>query len=374
MKVCVDIQSAVAQRAGVGRYTKCLAEALAIYKARDDELMLAYLDFKRHGAPFQAPGAQFKAVRLCPGRVAQYCWKTFNWPPYNWLTGNSADVYHFPNFIIPPLAHGRSVVTVHDVSFLRHPEFAEARNLAYLKAKIRQTVTRADAILTDSQFSANEIIELLGVAPERVYAIPLGITPPPPRPTPARIRALLKTLGLERPYLLAVGTIEPRKNLAFLVDVFEAMKDFDGDLAVVGMPGWQTGPILERMHTSSKARRILQLGYQPDETLEALYANARALVFPSLYEGFGLPPLEAMARGTPVVASGIEVLREVLGTSALMMNGFDANEWATAISALLRDEGARTRLSAEGRQQAARFTWEVTARKTWEIYRQVGIQ
>ena len=370
MKVCVDIQAAVAQRAGVGRYTKCLVEALAGCKGRNDELTLAYLDFKRHGTPFPAPGARFKAVRFCPGRMAQYCWKTFNWPPYDWLAG-PADVYHFPNFIIPPLTRGRSVVTIHDVSFLRHPEFAETRNLAYLNAKIRQTVTRADAILTDSQFSANEITELLGVKPDRVHAIPLGITPPPPTPTPERVRALLQALGLDRPYLLAVGTIEPRKNLAFLVDVFEAIKDFDGVLAVVGMPGWKVEPIIARMRTSPMAGRILQLGYQPDETLGALYAGAEALVFPSLYEGFGLPPLEAMARGTPVVASGIKVLREVLGESARMVNGFDAGEWASAIGALLRNRGERARLSEAGRRQAARFTWEITAQKTWGVYREV---
>lgn len=369
MKVCFDIQAAVAQRAGVGRYTKCLAEALAGCRENDDELILAYMDFKRRGPPFPAPGARFKAARFCPGRLAQYCWRTFDWPPYNLLAG-SADVYHFPNFIIPPLARGRSVVTIHDVSFIRHPEFAETRNLAYLNARIRLTVGRADAILTDSLFSAREIVELLGAAPERVHAIPLGITPPPPPPEQAR--ALLQAAGLNRPYILAVGTIEPRKNLAFLVDVFEAMKDFDGCLAVAGMPGWKVEPILARMRGSKRAGDIRLLGYQPEETLNALYAGAEALVFPSLYEGFGLPPLEAMARGTPVVASGIPVLREVLGNGALMIDGYDAKEWAAAICALAGDREARARLSAEGRRQAARFTWETAARETWKVYRQVA--
>ena len=371
MKVCVDIQAAVAQRAGVGRYTKCLAEALAATRRPGDELTLARLDFKRLGPPFPAPGARFKAVRFCPGRLAQYCWKTLGWPPYNLLAGR-ADVYHFPNFIIPPLTRGRSVVTIHDASFIRHPEFAESRNLSYLNANIRRTAARADAILTDSRFSAREIIELLGAAPERVHAIPLGIAPPPAPPPPERMQALLQAAGVHRPYLLAVGTIEPRKNLAFLVEVFEAMKDFDGCLAVAGMPGWKFEPIMARMRASPRASRILLLGYQNDETLNALYAGAEALVFPSLYEGFGLPPLEAMARGTPVVASGIDVLREVLGTGALMIAGFDAGEWAKAIGGLLRDQEARARLSEDGRRQAARFTWETTARETWEIYRQVA--
>ena len=224
--VCMDIQAGVAQRAGVGRYVQKLVEQLGACAAPSDELRLFFFDFQRQGLPLVAPGAVQRACRWVPGRYVQAAWKRLHFPPFDWLAG-AADVYHFPNFIVPPLTRGKAVVTIHDVSFLRFPEAAEPRNLAYLKAKIRDTVARADAIITVSAFSGREIQELLGVPAEKIHPILHGLPPEFRRPTREAIAAARQQLGLERPYLLSVGTLEPRKNFPFLVEIVHAVKQHD---------------------------------------------------------------------------------------------------------------------------------------------------
>jgi glycosyltransferase involved in cell wall biosynthesis len=370
MRICVDIQAAVAQRAGVGRYTQQLVEHLG-EAAGVDRLSLFYFDFQRGGLSFPTPHAEQRAVRWCPGRLAQQAWKRWNWPPFDWFAG-PADLYHFPNFTIPPLSRGRKVVTIHDMSFVRFPEFTEERNLRHLTTVIRHTADQADAIITVSHFSAAEVESLLNVPRERIHPIHLGVSSAYGRPTADRIEAMRRRYGLSRPYLLTVGTLEPRKNLPFLVDVFEDLKTFDGDLVVAGMRGWKFEPILERLRTSAKSARIRYLEYVDEADLPALYAAAELFVLTSHYEGFGLPPLEAMACGTPVVSSTGGSLPEILGQAAVTLPTFDRSLWAEAVTRLLGDTARRASLTRAGLQHAAGFTWRETARRTFDVYRKVS--
>jgi len=367
VRVCIDIQSAVAQRAGIGRYTLQLAQRLGRHTT-DDELVLTYFDFRRAGLPFDAPGARQHPIRWCPGRAIQWAWKRFDWPPYDSLAG-AADVYHFPNFILPPLRSGRTVVSIHDLSFIRYPEFAEEKNLRYLSARIHDTVQRADAIITISEFSATELSDLMKVERSRVHPIHLGIADDFAGSSVQRDATALAELGIQQPYLLTVGTVEPRKNLPFMVDVFERLEAFDGQLVIAGMRGWKCEPILDRMRNSSRAEDIRYVQYVPDEDLPALYANAELFLLTSHYEGFGFTPLEAMSCGTPVLSSAGGSLPEVLGDAAVIVDGFDADLWAIRAQELLTDNTLRDRLVAEGRKRAARYTWEDTVRKTWDVYR-----
>ena len=371
MKVCLDIQAALGQRAGVGRYVRELLGHLGA-GAGADRIAAFYFDFKRSGMEAVPPDVEMRACRWMPGRAAQAAWKRLGWPPYDWLAG-AADLYHFPNFIRPPLSRGKkSVVTIHDVSFLRMPETTEAKNLAWLSAEIHRTAKSADAILTDSHFSAQEICELLPVPPEKVHPVWLGLPSFGPPPSPEAVTRTRKTLGLEKPYLLMVGTIEPRKNVPLLVKAYEALRGFDGDLVLVGGLGWKTGPTLRAISESPRQTGIKLLRNLGDEPLAALYAGAAAFVFPTRYEGFGFPPLEAMGRGTPVVAARNSSLPEVLGAAAEWVDGFDAEEWASKIGAVLGDSARAARLRAAGLEQAKKFTWAETARKTWEIYRRLA--
>ena len=369
MRVCLDFQPATAQQAGVGRYTQLLARHLPA-AAGADELVLCYFDFRRNGRVSAPPGAGLKAVHWCPGRLAQAAWKIIGWPPYDAFSG-PAEVFHFPNFILPPCRSGKTVVTIHDVSFLRHPDYAEERNCAYLTSRIRDTIARADAIVTDSEFSAREICDLLAVAPDRVRVIPLAISDEFTPPNADAVEQFRRENQLDAPYLLCVGTIEPRKNHAFLLDVFEKLSRYDGRLVIAGMPGWKYGPIFERFEKSPRADRITYLRYVAPRDLPALYSGADLFLFPSHYEGFGLPPLEAMACETPVVASTAASLPEVLGNAALLMDTGDSDQWASEIQSLLESAERRAVLIDAGRKQVARFSWATTAQRTWDVYREV---
>lgn len=369
MQVCLDIQSALAQRAGVGRYTRELALHLAATARPGDDLSLFYFDFKRRGCDFTPPGTSTRAVTWLPGRIVQKAWKTIHQPPFNWFAG-AADVYHFPNFIRPPLSHGRSVTTIHDAAFLRFPDTIEVRNYHYLTRCIRQTVDRSDAIICVSAFTARELEELLGVPADRLRAIPSGLSPHHRRASDDAIAATRHRLHLDRPYLLSVGTLEPRKNYPFLIDVFERLP-FDGDLVIAGMKGWKTDGIFERRDASPKRERIRLLEYVDEADLAPLYSGADLFVLPSIYEGFGFPPLEAMQCGTPVAAAATGSLPEVLGDAALLIDHFHLDGWIEALTSLLGDTNRRADLVARGTQQVTRYTWENTARATWDVYRSV---
>ncbi|NCC52809.1 MAG: glycosyltransferase family 1 protein [Spartobacteria bacterium] len=369
MRICVDIQSAVAQRAGVGRYTSSLVEELPRL-AGDDDIQCFFFDFQRKGLPVNVPRAHLRVNRWLPGRLAQKAWKTLAWPPFNWLAG-PADLYHFPNFILPPLTHGRSVVTIHDLAFLRYPETIEPRNLRYLSARIRDTVERADAVITVSEFTARELCELLQVPRARVFSIHEGLSSRIARPEAPAITSMKERYGLEQPYLLFVGTLEPRKNIPFLIDVFEHLQE-DVSLVIAGMRGWKDEPIMERIRTSPKAGQIHYLSYVPEGDLPALYAGAELFVFPSIYEGFGFPPLEAMACGTPVISSAAGSLPEVLHPAASIMNDFCAEAWAAHIQTLLTDETLRGAMRRDGIEHVRKYTWASCAQQTWDVYRQVG--
>ncbi len=369
MHVCLDIQSALAQRAGVGRYTRHLAEHLAETRG-SDSLGLFYFDFKRRGCDFAPRAAVQNAVTWIPGRLVQKAWKTVHFPPFDWFAGR-ADVYHFPNFIRPPLAKGRSVVTIHDAAFLRFPDTIEVRNYHYLTRCIKRTVERSDAIICVSEFTARELQELLGVPASRLKAIPSGLSPHLRRADVAAISATRQRLRLDRPYLLSVGTLEPRKNYPFLIDIFERLP-FDGDLVIAGMKGWKTDGIFERCGASPKRDRIRLLQYVDEADLAPLYSGAELFVIPSIYEGFGFPPLEAMQCGTPVVSAATGSLPEVLGDAALMVADFALDAWVSAISTLLADTARREELVRRGDQRTALYTWERTAQKTWDVYRSLA--
>ena len=365
VRVCIDIQAAVAQRAGVGRYTKMLAEHLEPLAAGDD-LAMFYFDFAGKSSRIAAGRAEEKANRWLPRRWLQQCWSRLDWPPFDAFAG-PADLYHFPNFIRPPLRRGKSIVTIHDVAFLRHPETVEAKNQAFLTGQIRKTVERSDAIITVSNFIADEVQSLLGVPREKLFPIHLGLTDYP-QSTPQQLAEFHSSCSLRRPYLLHVGTIEPRKNHQLLIEIFERL-DFDGDLVLAGMKGWKSEPIFERIRQSPAAERIRYIDYLPEPNLGDLYRGAAALVFPSIYEGFGLPPLEAMRCGTPVVSSSAGSLREVLGNGARLVDGYDPTDWTDAVSEVLSNPDPWI---DAGRSAAAAYRWQTTAEKTWELYRQVA--
>ena len=372
MKIALHLQAAVTQQAGVGRYTKELAKHLLDLLDDHTQLRLDYFDFRRNAQipPELHEHPSLHPIRYMPGALAQKTWNYFGFPPYDVLHGK-ADLYHFPNFLAPPCKTGKRIVTIHDLSFMRFPEYTEAKNLRFLTKGIHRTAQQADAIMTISKFSAQEVINLLHVPEQRVFTTHLGVSPSFIKPSADYMDAFRARHNISRPYLLTVGTVEPRKNLPFLISLFEKMKDYDGDLIIAGGLGWRYEPILQQMQASPRAKQIRRIGYMPEADLTALYAGADAFVLPSHYEGFGLPPLESMACQTPVVTSNGGSLPEVVQDGAIVLDHFDPDAWEQTLYRILSDRTEREALIQRGLQVAGQYSWEQTAKQTLAVYRKV---
>ncbi len=286
-------------------------------------------------------------------------------------------VLHSPSFFAPLARTAtRHVLTVHDVTFFTMPEaHNRLRRSRAFRAGVLASARRADRVLVPSRSVAAELRRVApDLAPDAVTVVPLGISRhlgPRAAGDVARVRA---RLGLQRDYLLHVGTLEPRKNLDVLLDAYERVVRDDRcalDLALVGRTGWDCARLIERMRSPTLASRVHHLGYVSDDDLALLYAGARLFVFPSAYEGFGLPPLEAMTCGAPVLASPAGGLAENLEGAAELVEP-TAEAIASAVLRLTADPAALNALRVAGLERARRFTWEVTARATHDCYRAVA--
>lgn len=280
-----------------------------------------------------------------------------------------ADVFHGTLNVVPLACPIPSVVTIHDLAFIRFPQTFRAYNRTYLDFATRLTARRAARILTVSEHTRREVIGLLGVPPERVVVTPNAARAhfrPPPIGAIDQLRA---RHGLPERFLLYVGTLEPRKNLTTLLEAFaEVARRTDATLLIGGGKGWLYTPIFERLAALGLRDRVRFVGYIDEEELPLWYAAATVFVFPSIYEGFGMPPLEAMACGTPVVTSNTSSLPEVVGDAGIMVDPHDAAALAAALTQLLNDADLRADLRTRGLQRAARFTWSTTAERTLRAY------
>ncbi len=370
MRICMDYQPAVAQCAGIGRYTRVLASEMARLLSREDTLSLFYCDFRRKSNALEIAGAETVAFRALPGAVMQKLWHYAGFPPFNWIAGD-ADVYHFTNFTTKPLTQGKSVVSVHDMSFERFPQFAEKRNLSYLRAGIRRSVQSADAIITISEFSKGEIETLLPESRGKVSVTHLGIGSEFSIASREEVETVKKRFGLTRPYLMTVGTIEPRKNLEFLVDVFEKVAGQGIDLVIAGAPGWKCEAILKRFENTKYKDQLHYLRFIPDGCLPCLYSAASLFVIPSHYEGFGFAPLEAMACGTPVLSSSGGSLPEVLGNAACILDTFEVDAWAHEVVGIIQNPVRSAEMVQRGILCVSRYSWHHTAVQTLDVYKKV---
>ncbi|MDD8049808.1 MAG: glycosyltransferase family 1 protein [Verrucomicrobiota bacterium] len=382
MRIFVDAQPLAAPPTGVGRYTFEVVAALAQrLSPQTDRIDLGYFDFRRNAGPFLqdlihlGPPIFPHPSRILPGRLAQAAWKYFGAPPHAaFFPSSKADLLFFPNFVIPPTRHPVKVCTVHDLSFVRFPQFAEDRNLQWLEKAVPRSIERAAAILTDSEFSRREILDVYQPPADRVFAVPLAcsdIFRPAPRSEVDRWRT---EQGLPNRYFLSVGTLEPRKNIQVLLEAFQvgcechAWPD-DVALVLTGMHGWKTNALYQQIETHPFRARIVETGYLPWNELPLLYSGATAFLIPSHYEGFGMPLLEAMACGVPCISSPAASLPEVGGVAVLYAATDAPQAWTEAMALLTHSPGKREKYSHLGLQRAKEFSWAVAAEKILEIFR-----
>jgi glycosyltransferase involved in cell wall biosynthesis len=352
---------------GVGRYVRALVEHLPLEAAVDGGAVTWIVG--RHPADrLAAAGLPAQTTRrlVWPGRLVTRTWITLRQPRLPADLLGRLDLVHATSAAVPPPAGRPLVATVHDLAFRHFPDAYPAAGRRYHERSARVVAGEAVRLLVPSAATARDLVELYGVEPERVAVIPLGVEPPA-EPDRAGARRLLRDLGVRGPFLLAVGTLEPRKNLPRLLAAFGEVTDElpDHHLVVVGPVGW--GPALRPTWESVRVKLAGPVG---DATLHALYQAADGLAYPSLYEGFGLPVLEAMAHGVPVLTSDRSSLPEVAGDAALLVDPVDRGAIAKGLVRLVGDGALRRRLAAAGRRRAAGFSWPATAAATWAAYRQ----
>jgi glycosyltransferase involved in cell wall biosynthesis len=294
-----------------------------------------------------------------PARPLHALWTRRDFPPLEWFIG-ATDVVHGTNFLVPTTGRAAAVVSVHDLTPLHHPELCNAATLAY-PGLIRRALDRGAWVHTDSAFVAREVVEAFDADPSRVRVVNPGI-PDLPAASDAAAAAVLRQFlppGVER-YCLAIGTAEPRKDLPGLVRAFGAVAEGRPDVALVlaGPPGWGEEALDSAIAASGVRERIVRTGWVQEPDLAALLSRAGLLAFPSLYEGFGFPPLQAMRAGVPVVATRAGSLPEVLGDGALLVDVADHDGLVEALTTCLGDEVERRRLIAAGVAWSARYSWE----------------
>ena len=283
------------------------------------------------------------------------------------------DLYHEPSFLSFRFA-GPTVVTVHDLSPIRYPDTHPKDRIQDLEKRLPAAVASAAAVIVDSEFIRQEVLGYFGIHPTRVIAIHLGVSREFRPREPAEITPVIDQYGLRRgSYVLAVATLEPRKNLLAAIDAHSALPPRlrkEHPLIIAGMKGWLARELEAKINAAEERGELRWLGYVPPVALPALYAGARLFVYPSFYEGFGIPVLEAMASGVPVITSNQSSLPEVAGDAALMIDPHNRDGIRDAMIRLLEDDAEARRLVALGFAQAARFTWRACAEKTLAVYRQ----
>lgn len=368
--VAIDTRWVEGRVAAAG--TKTYIESLVKGILRHDQANRYHL----WGAPLTvtAPNAHNYTFTGNYRRAWQLIWKTIGWPGVD-LIGPPADLWHFTNYVAPP-TRKPFVLSVLDLTFVHHPEFVEPKNLEYLRRFVPDSLERAEKVITISEATKEALLAEFKLPLDKVVVTPLAADPAFIEPVPPEELARIKEkYGIDRDYFLAVGTLEPRKNLKSLLLAFAAIrKQTTEQLVVVGGQGWlfeETQALLDKLGLGS---RVIFTDYAPGRELPALYQAAKLFVFPSHYEGFGIPVLEAMAAGTPVISSNAASLPEVGGAAALYFDPEDVEALKFALQRTLGDPELRKRLVEAGREQAATFSWDITAAETLKVYDTVWLR
>jgi glycosyltransferase involved in cell wall biosynthesis len=369
LAVAVDATPLLGRPTGVGAFC---AGALSGLARRPDLAVSAFAVSwrRRHGISTLVPTGVGVRQRAMPARPLHASWARSNYPPIEWFIGDH-DVVHGVNFVVPPTRRAARVVSVHDLAVVLFPELCDPATLAFPDL-IRRAVADGAWVHAPSQFVADQAVAELAIDPSRVRAVHLGIPVLPPRVGPERLDFELPE-GCGR-YVLAVGTIEPRKDYPLLVSAFASATANRPDVAlvVVGSDGWGTEQFRQACAESAARDRIVRPGYLDATQLAAAFRQAALLAYPSVYEGFGFPPLQAMAEGVPVVATAAGAVPEVVGDGALLVDPGDADGLAGALEVVLQGGSAIVDLVARGRRRSAAFSWDACAAGLDRLYREAA--
>ncbi|MEM8857347.1 MAG: glycosyltransferase family 1 protein [Chloroflexota bacterium] len=380
-RVGIDVTSALTQGGGIGRYTRELIDALSktqFDSALDVTLFSAKPPLQ---TPVQNPLPTHPSINYKPAPIDERwlyrIWYRLRFPlPVQTFTGR-LDLFHSPDFVLPPIAGNiPSLLTVHDLSFLHYPHTFTPALVNYLNRVVPWSVKRATHILADSVATQNDLVELWGTPAEKITVLYSGVH--------QRFQEIKDHQELDQvrtkyglgsnPYILAVGTVQPRKNYQMLIQAFAKIADrLPHSLIITGGKGWLFDEILAEVEAQNLIGRVVFTGFVDDEDLSAIYSAAEVLAFPSLYEGFGLPILEAMACGTPVINSDASCLPEVAGEATIQLTPHSIDEWSGKLAQLLEDKVLQDQLKMKGKAQAEKFSWGKSAEQLLSIYERLLI-
>jgi glycosyltransferase involved in cell wall biosynthesis len=358
VRVLLDVSAVPERPVGAGVYTMALAHGLGTRRDVDLHLLARRSDGMRWHA--LAPNATVHASVPGP-RPLRIAWEQTAAPRV--ARRINPGVWHGPHYTLPLRAGGAKVVTVHDLTFFEHPEWHERSKVVYFRSMIRHAAARAEVVVCISEYTAGRLRAHCPHTGE-VITIALGVDlekfEPATEAETREDRAALAAHGIAAPYVAFAGTIEPRKNLPILVQAFARVANDRPDLRLViaGGDGWGVPELRDAIASSGAATRIVKPGYLPDATLVALFRNATAVVYPSFEEGFGLPALEALASGAPLVSTTGSAVEEIVGDAAMLVPARDVDALAGALTAIIGDAALATRLRQAGLARAAKFTWD----------------
>lgn len=369
MRVALDAIPLVAAKTGIGHYTDALAEWLA--RVHTDHQYELFSPFDFEFDPCNGTPANL-SKRYIPVRSIFRKWWLIGLPSF--LQISPVDVFHGTNYCVPVFAPCPTVATVHDMSLLSHSGTHENDNVRRGRRRLPIMIRRATRIIAPSEWTKQEIIRIMGTRPDKIRVIHEGAREKMKRLPSEERTAVLDKHGIRTQYLLYVGTIEPRKNLTTLIRAYDELlrqTTHRPQLVLCGGRGWMEDEVFRLVEELKLQDQVRFTGYVDDADLPALYSGAEAFVYPSIYEGFGLPPLEAMACGTPVVTSNVSSLPEVVGEAGLLHDPLDHMTLTRHFVTLLSDRSASEKLQRAGLEQASRFSWERAARETQALYDEV---
>ncbi len=382
LKIGIDYTAAVHQSAGIGRYTREMVNALAAVSLMDSTYH--YRLFVAEASKIVPPTLPGPNWQWCPTglskRWLERLWYRLRLPL--WVEGWTGRIalFHAPDFVLPAVMPGtRTIVTIHDLSFVREPNSTMPGMAAHLNRWVPRSVQQADHVIAVSESTRQDLIALYHTPPEKISVLYHGVTPHfQPTENPTRLHEVRQRYGLgERPFILTVGTIQPRKNYQRLIQaytivlqkLFIVSKNNHLGLVIVGSKGWQYEAIFNEVSRLGLENQVHFLGFVDETDLPTLYSAATLFAYPALYEGFGLPVLEAMACGTPVMASNLSALPEVVGQAGLLVNPRQVEAMAEAMLQLLTNMPLRQQLIQAGFKQAAKFTWPKMAEQLLALYK-----
>jgi glycosyltransferase involved in cell wall biosynthesis len=377
-RIGIDVTSALTQGGGIGRYTRELIQALIA--ADKGETGCEYHFFQARlvkPSAGELPDKPFIRRHAAPLNEAWLyrLWYRLRLPlPVQWVTGK-LDLFHSPDFVLPPIQGNiPTLLTVHDLSFVHYPHTFTPALVNYLNRVVPWSVARASHILADSEATRQDLVQLWQVDPAKITVLYSGVSHAfRPVTEKKQLKATRRKYGLgDAPYLFSVSSIQPRKNFQLLIRAFKPIAaQWPHNLVIAGGKGWLYDEILAEVGRQGLDGRVLFTGFVDDGDLPALYTGATLFLFPSLYEGFGLPILEAMACGTPVVASNASCLPEVVDEAGRLLPPEDETAWTAVIHELLDDPAQRGRLAADGFLQSRQFSWSRAGRQLLALYQEM---